>query len=61
MGSRCRICGIPVSHVTVCNYCRTVREERRFFKMVNREELKATQETASGQESAPPSKDITLR
>ena len=40
MANRCRICGAPVSHVTICNHCRTVREERRFFNMVTREELK---------------------
>lgn len=58
MGSRCKICGTSVSHVDICNYCRTVREERRFFRMVNHEELKATQEIASGQDSAPPPKEI---
>jgi len=61
MGSRCKICGTPVSHVSICNHCRNVREERRFFKMVNREEFKATQEIAGGQDSAPPSKEITYR
>ena len=59
MGSRCRICGTPVSHVTICNHCRTVREERRFFKMVNHEELKATQDIISGHETVvPPKKPI---
>ena len=61
MGSRCKICGTPVSHVDICNHCRNVREERRFFKMVNREELKATQDVASGQDTVLPAKDITLR
>lgn len=58
MGSRCKICGTPVSHVDICNHCRTVREERRFFKMVNREELKATQDIIAGLDKAPPPKDI---
>lgn len=42
MEGRCRICGTPTRHVKICNYCQTVREERRFMKMVNREELRAT-------------------
>ncbi len=42
MGNRCLICGTPVNHVKICNYCSTVKEERRFIKMVNREELKAS-------------------
>jgi|GEM_PF-3421448 len=61
MGSRCRICGTPVSHVTICNHCRNVREERRFFKMVNHEELKATQEIAGGRDVVPPTREITSR
>ena len=61
MGSRCKICGTPVSHVTICNHCRNVREERRFFKMVNHEELKATQDIETGQDTIPPSKDFALR
>ena len=40
MIKRCRICGTPVSHVSICNYCRTEHEERNFFKMVSREELR---------------------
>lgn len=43
MESRCRICGTPVNHVKICNHCQTVRKERRFIKMVTREEFKATQ------------------
>ncbi len=39
MVKRCQICGTPVDNVTVCNYCETVREERRFFNMIKREEL----------------------
>jgi hypothetical protein len=42
MEGRCRICGTPVYHVKICNHCQTVREERRFMKMVTREELKET-------------------
>lgn len=61
MGSRCKICGTPVSHVSICNHCRNVREERRFFKMVNNEELKATQDIETGQETIPPFKDFPLR
>ena len=61
MGSRCKNCGTPVSHVDVCNHCRNVREERRFFKMVNREELKETQSINSGQKPILPSKDLTSR
>ncbi len=59
MGNRCKICGVPVSHVDICNHCRNVRKERRFFKMVNREELKAAQDITSGQDKISPSKDIT--
>ncbi len=40
MINRCRICGSPVSNVTICNYCRTAYEEQRFLKMVSREELR---------------------
>ncbi len=61
MGSRCKICGTPVSHVDVCNHCRNVSKDRRFFKMVNREEFKATQDISSGQEKIPPLKEITSR
>jgi hypothetical protein len=40
MVKRCLICGTPVSNVSICNYCRTEREERDFFKMVTREEIR---------------------
>ncbi len=40
MVDRCRICGSHVSNVTICNYCRTAYEEKRFFKMVTKEELR---------------------
>lgn len=46
MSNRCAICGTPVNHVKICNYCSTVKEERRFMKMVNREELKASRDVA---------------
>lgn len=61
MASRCKICGTPVSHIDICNHCRTVREERRFFKMVNREELKETLTVTSGNEPVRPPKDILAR
>ena len=42
MKGRCRICGTITSNVTVCNSCSIAREDRRFLKMVNREELNST-------------------
>lgn len=55
MVNRCRICGAPVSHVTVCNHCRTVREERRFLKMVSREELREARTIGqTGNSDLPP-------
>lgn len=42
MKGRCRICGVVVSDVTICNSCSIALEERRFLKMVNREELSST-------------------
>ena len=42
MKGRCRVCGTVVSGVTICNSCGIAREERRFFRMVNREEMNST-------------------
>jgi hypothetical protein len=42
MVSRCRICGTITNDVTICNSCNIAKEERRFLRMVNREELKST-------------------
>ena len=42
MKGRCRICGTITNSVTVCNSCSIAREDRRFLKMVNREELNST-------------------
>jgi len=42
MKGRCRICGTVTSGVTICNSCSIAREDRRFLKMVNREELSST-------------------
>jgi hypothetical protein len=42
MKGRCRVCGTLVSGVTICNSCGIAREERRFFRMVNREEMNST-------------------
>lgn len=42
MKGRCRICGTVTSDVTICNSCSIALEERRFLKMVNREELNST-------------------
>jgi hypothetical protein len=42
MKGRCRVCGTLVSGVTICNSCSIAREDRRFLKMVNREELNST-------------------
>ena len=55
---RCRICGTPVNYVKICNYCSTVKEERRFIKMVNREELKATR--AIGDDKGSPADPRTF-
>lgn len=52
MGNRCKICGTPVNHVKICNFCSTVREERRFIKMVNREELRASRDVGDLSKSA---------
>jgi hypothetical protein len=40
MINRCRICGTPVSEVSICNYCRTESEEQNFFNMITREEIR---------------------
>jgi hypothetical protein len=42
MASRCRICGTITNYVTICNSCNIAKEERRFLKLVNREELMST-------------------
>jgi hypothetical protein len=42
MEGRCSVCGAVVNGVTICNSCRIASEERRFLKMVNREELNST-------------------
>jgi hypothetical protein len=42
MKGRCRICGTITNNVTICNSCSIALEERRFLKMVNREELNST-------------------
>lgn len=61
MASRCKICGTPVSYVDVCNHCRNVREERRFLRMVNREELKETLTLSKDPETVRSSKNIVTR
>ena len=43
MADRCKYCGALVNGVTICNFCSISIEERRFQKMVNREELKDAQ------------------
>ena len=53
MKGRCRICGIVTSDVTVCNSCNIVLEERRFFKMVNREELNSTVRGINRRKNSP--------
>ena len=58
MINRCRICGAPVSHVNICNHCRTVREERRFIKMVTREELKEARTIGQQSHSDLPPKSV---
>ncbi len=42
MKGRCRVCGTVVSGVTTCNSCSLAYADRRFVKMVNREELDST-------------------
>ena len=42
MKGRCRVCGTVVSGVTICNSCSLAYADRRFVKMVNREELEST-------------------
>ena len=53
MANRCRICGGATNDVTICNFCNTAAEERRFFKMVNREELKADRRVLKGHKKTP--------
>jgi hypothetical protein len=43
MVKRCLICGTPVSNISICNYCRTEREERDFLNSVTREEIREAQ------------------
>lgn len=45
MKGRCKICGTVTNSVTICNSCGIALEERRFLKMVNREELNSTLRT----------------
>lgn len=42
MKGRCRVCGTVTNNVTICNSCSIALEDRRFLKMVNREELNST-------------------
>lgn len=61
MANRCRICGTPVSHVKICNHCSTVKEERRFLKMVNREELRASRAIGDVDKSSIPTPNPTVK
>ena len=53
MASRCRICGTLTSDVTICNSCSIASEERRFLRMVNREELKSTRRIITRRKKSP--------
>jgi hypothetical protein len=61
MANRCRICGAPVTHVKICNHCSTVKEERRFIKMVNREELRASRAISDMDQSSIPAPTPTAK
>ncbi|MGD9211496.1 MAG: hypothetical protein PVI90_11995 [Desulfobacteraceae bacterium] len=56
MFNRCRICGAPVSDVTICNYCKTVKQERRFFNMIKGEELNEVRNIEQMEKSGPSKK-----
>jgi hypothetical protein len=61
MVSRCKICGTVTNGVTICNSCGIASEERRFFRMVNREELKSTRRIIDQQEKRPQTNAIADR
>jgi hypothetical protein len=42
MKGRCGVCGTVVSGVSICNSCSLAHADRRFVKMVHREELAST-------------------
>ena len=61
MKGRCRICGTVADDVTICNSCNIVLEERRFFKMVNREELASTVRVINRRKKNPRTDAVTKR
>jgi hypothetical protein len=52
MENRCKICGMPVNHIKICNHCQLVREERRFLKTLAREDLRENQSTHQNPKSS---------
>ena len=59
MKGRCKMCGTVTSNVTVCNSCSIASEDRRFLKMVNREELKSTRRILSRLKKSPQTDAVT--
>jgi hypothetical protein len=60
MKGRCRICGTVTNGVSVCNSCSIASEERRFLKMVNREELKSTLKVLNRQKKSRRTRTVSL-
>jgi hypothetical protein len=59
MKGRCKVCGIVTDSGTTCNSCSIALEERRFFRMVNREELNSTLRTINRRKKSHQSDAIT--
>lgn len=58
MKGRCRVCGTVVSGVTICNSCSLAHADRRFVKMVNREELNSTIRILNRREKSRKTSDV---
>jgi hypothetical protein len=58
MKGRCRVCGTVVSGVSICNSCSLAYADRRFVKMVNREELASTLRVLNRHEKSRQTSDV---
>jgi hypothetical protein len=58
MKGRCRVCGTVVSGVTICNSCSLAYADRRFVKMVNREELDSTLQILNRRKKSRQTSDV---
>ena len=58
MKGRCRVCGTVVSGVSICNSCSLAYADRRFVKMVNREELASTLRVLNRHEKIRKTSDV---